>query len=141
MAQLPVHEDIINAFKGVSKRPQQATFLVATLNEAENEFILKCKGEKTSTFDDFKASLQAQPGMGVIDFKWDKDGGGKGSKIVAVNYNPDNNTQGNSKFILANNFMNFQSKVQPLNKTMQINDDADFTFEYFKEECLSLIHI
>ena len=134
MAQLAVHDDVIKAFQDVSKRPQKSTFLVAVLNEAKNEFILKTAGAKTATFDDFKSEMMGQPAYGVVDFKWDRDDGRKGTSIVAVNYNPDSG-EAQAKFILANNFMNFQSKVQPTNKSKQINDDADFTYEEFKEEC------
>lgn len=78
--------------------------------------------------------MMAGSAYGVVDFKWDRDDGRKGTSIVAVNYNPDSG-ESQTKFILANNFMNFQSKVQPTNKSMQINDDADFTFDEFKDNC------
>jgi hypothetical protein len=134
MAQLAVHDDVIKAFQDVSKRPQKSTFFVAVLNESQSEFVLKTAGSKTATFDDFKSEMMTGSAYGVVDFKWKRDDGRNGTSIVAVNYNPDSG-ESQTKFILANNFMNFQSKVQPTNKSKQINDDADFTFEEFKDEC------
>ena len=134
MAQIAVSSEVIAAFQKVSKRPQASTFIVAVLNEDKSEFILKTQGEKTATFDDFKAEAMAQPCYCAVDFKWTREDGRKGTSIVAVNYNPDNGPA-DIRFILANNFMNFRGKIEPHNKAKQVNDDADFTEEEFKELC------
>merc|ERR1719482_2594169 len=118
MAQLAINDDVVNAFKEVSKRPQKAAYLIAKLNEDQNEIILDVKGEKTASFDDFKGCFpDNEPRFAVIDFKWDRDDGRKGTCITAVNWNPDSGSDAAAKFIFANNFENFKSKVQPSNKS------------------------
>ena len=54
-AGVQVHEDVTSGFKDIYSK--KARFVVAKMNDDATEIVLETKGERTATFDDFKAAI------------------------------------------------------------------------------------
>ena len=73
------------------------------MNEGYSEIIMEHEGDKDATFDDFKSHFPAdEPRMAIIDFKWTREDGRKGTSITFVLYVPDSCTSVEQKFAYAN---------------------------------------
>ena len=86
------------------------------------------------TFAAFKALLPAdQPRWAVYDLNFMK-GGINNNKVIFVQYVPDDCNKNQLKFAYANHKEVVKTKVQQINKEMQINDPADVTRTKFVDE-------
>lgn len=66
-----------------------------------------------------------QPRYAVYDLEYKTADGRNESKLVFVMYSPDNCTQGQLRFIYAQNKDAVKAKVSPVHKELQVNDPAD----------------
>lgn len=77
-----VSSECLDAFQEL-KLGKKSKYIVFTLNKSVTEIVVEKKGAPTSTYDDFLADLpEAECRWAVYDFDYEKEDGGKRSKIT-----------------------------------------------------------
>ena len=118
------------------RKSRWAVFRIPEGSDAGCEVVAASEGapeDSDAVFDAFKANLPAdQPRWAVYDLNFMK-GGINNSKIIFVQYVPDDCTKNNLKFAYANHKEVVKSKLQ-VNKEIQANELDDVTRAKFIDE-------
>ncbi|OJT14684.1 Cofilin [Trametes pubescens] len=84
-----VNSECLDAYQEL-KLGKKSKYIVFTLNKTNTEIIVEKKGATSSTYDDFLADLpEAECRWAVYDFDYEKEDGGKRSKITFYSWSPD----------------------------------------------------
>lgn len=90
--------------------------------------MLAKSADKEATFETLKGELQMDvPSYIVYNLTWTTDDSRKMDKILFINFVPDECSNMALKFSYANYKEAVKSKVNPINKELQINDSADLS--------------
>ncbi|CDO76695.1 hypothetical protein BN946_scf184975.g4 [Trametes cinnabarina] len=84
-----VNPECLEAYQEL-KLGKKIKYIIFTLNKDNTEIIVEKKSPLTSTYDDFLADLpEADCRWAVYDFDFEKEDGGKRSKITFFSWSPD----------------------------------------------------
>ncbi|KAJ6508445.1 actin depolymerizing factor [Mycena sanguinolenta] len=85
---VPVNPECVNEYQAL-KLGKKIKYLIFGLNATNTEIVVVKKSESPK-YDDFIADLpEAECRWAVYDFEFEKEGGGKRSKLVFVAWGPD----------------------------------------------------
>lgn len=125
MQAFQISEDIAQTFSDLRMK-RSHRFLIVAISEDGHQAVIEKVGARTADFAEFKAAMPSnQPRYAVYDLEYKTHDGRNESKLVFVMYSPDNCTQGQLRFIYAQNKDQVKAKVSPVHKELQINDPAD----------------
>ena len=125
MQSFQIADDIAQHFSDLRMK-RTYRFLIVAISEDGTSAQIEKAGARTATFAEFKDAMPAnQPRYAVYDLEYKTTDGRNESKLVFIMYSPDNCTQGQLRFIYAQNKDPIKAKVSPVHKEMQINDPAD----------------
>lgn len=117
-----VQAEVIEALSKI--RGGKSKYAIIQLND--NNAVLFKAGDKDATFDTLKSDLQMDvPSYIVYNLTWTTDDSRIQNKILFINFVPDACSNMALKFSYANYKEAVKSKVNPINKELQINDEAD----------------
>ncbi|KAI0357505.1 recombinant Actophorin [Trametes cingulata] len=84
-----VNPECLEAYQEL-KLGKKTKYIIFTLSKDNTEIIVEKKSPPTSTYDDFLADLpEGECRWAVYDFDFEKDDGGKRSKITFYSWSPD----------------------------------------------------
>ncbi|KAI1794953.1 recombinant Actophorin [Ganoderma leucocontextum] len=84
-----VNPDCLSAYQEL-KLGKKAKYIIFTLNKDFTEIIVEKKADPNATYDAFVADLpETECRWAVYDFDYEKDDGGKRSKITFYSWSPD----------------------------------------------------
>ncbi|RDX53549.1 recombinant Actophorin, partial [Lentinus brumalis] len=84
-----VNPDCLEAYQEL-KLGKKNKYIIFTLNKDNTEIVVEKKGGLSSSYDDFIADLPEQDcRWAVYDFDFEKEDGGKRSKITFFSWSPD----------------------------------------------------
>ncbi|KAH9889929.1 recombinant Actophorin [Cubamyces lactineus] len=84
-----VNPECLEAYQEL-KLGKKTKYIIFTLSKDNTEIIVEKKSSPTSTYDDFLADLpESECRWAVYDFDFEKEDGGKRSKITFYSWSPD----------------------------------------------------
>ncbi|KAI9058115.1 recombinant Actophorin [Trametes sanguinea] len=84
-----VNPECLEAYQEL-KLGKKTKYIMFTLNKDNTEIVVEKKSPLTSTYDDFLADLpEGECRWAVYDFDFEKEDGGKRSKIIFYSWSPD----------------------------------------------------
>ena len=75
-----------------------------------------------------------EPRWAVYEFEWTSDDQRKESKVIFLNYSPDNSKVPKDRFAYSQFKATVRAKIDPVHKELQINDHADINWNAIREE-------
>jgi cofilin len=114
---ITVHEDVIEAFNKISRRPQKLYGCILVMNDGGTEVSVEKELEKGSTYDDFIACFPATaPRFGIVNYAYELEDKRKKSQVLFFVYVPDACSEVAVKFYYSNAKAPLKDKCQPLHK-------------------------